>query len=368
MGSVGDSYDNALAETINGFYKAEVIQRRGPRRSFEAVEFATLEWVDWFNNRRLLEPIDNISPAEAEQRYYASLDDQTMAAWLISTGLPQSPGRFRRTKQDHMAVTSKLRDKLYNPELRDLGVDEAAALEIHRKSLQQKPMLQSAFKAFYEDLAVSCDKYLSVDGIELELGSGAGFFKQTRPCVITSDVRKADYIDRIIDAQDMDLEDNSVRCIYAINVFHHLPDPAKFLSELVRVIKPGGGCILIEPHNGFGSRLLHKHLHKDEIFDVKAPSWTSQSINGPMSGANQALSYIVFERDKELFEQLFGQHLELVARHYSLNSLRYLVSGGLNFQQLLPSWTEPLLRGLEQLGSPLARHWAFHQVIVLKRI
>ena len=80
VGSVGDSYDNALAETINGLYKAEVIHRRGPWRSFEAVEFATLEWVDWFNNRRLLEPIGNIPPAEAEQQYYAMLDDTAMAA------------------------------------------------------------------------------------------------------------------------------------------------------------------------------------------------------------------------------------------------------------------------------------------------
>jgi putative transposase len=80
VGSVGDSYDNALAETINGLYKAEVIHRRGPWRSFEAVEYATLEWVDWFNNRRLLEPIGNIPPAEAEARYYAMLDEIPMAA------------------------------------------------------------------------------------------------------------------------------------------------------------------------------------------------------------------------------------------------------------------------------------------------
>jgi transposase InsO family protein len=80
VGSVGDSYDNALAETINGLYKAEVIHRRGPWRSFDAVEFATLEWVDWFNNRRLLEPIGNIPPAEAEERYFAMLNDQAMAA------------------------------------------------------------------------------------------------------------------------------------------------------------------------------------------------------------------------------------------------------------------------------------------------
>src|SRR5215204_1165574 len=80
VGSVGDSYDNALAETINGLYKAEVIHRRGPWRSFEAVEFATLEWVDWFNNRRLLEPIGNIPPAEAEEYYYATLDQPAIAA------------------------------------------------------------------------------------------------------------------------------------------------------------------------------------------------------------------------------------------------------------------------------------------------
>ena len=80
VGSVGDSYDNALAETINGLYKAEVIHRRGPWRSFEAVEFATLEWVDWFNNRRILEPIGAVPPAEAEERYYAMLEQPDIAA------------------------------------------------------------------------------------------------------------------------------------------------------------------------------------------------------------------------------------------------------------------------------------------------
>lgn len=80
VGSVGDSYDNALAETINGLFKAEVIHRRGPWRSFDAVEYATLEWVDWFNNRRLLEPIGNIPPAEAEANFYAALERSDMAA------------------------------------------------------------------------------------------------------------------------------------------------------------------------------------------------------------------------------------------------------------------------------------------------
>lgn len=80
VGSVGDSYDNALVETINGLFKAEVIHRRGPWRNFEAVEYAALEWVDWFNNRRLLEPIGNIPPAEAEANFYAALETQPIAA------------------------------------------------------------------------------------------------------------------------------------------------------------------------------------------------------------------------------------------------------------------------------------------------
>ena len=80
VGSVGDSYDNALAETINGLYKAEVIHRRGPWRTLQAVEYATLEWVDWFNNRRLLEPIGNVPPAEAEAAYYETLEEPAALA------------------------------------------------------------------------------------------------------------------------------------------------------------------------------------------------------------------------------------------------------------------------------------------------
>ncbi|TWB31046.1 hypothetical protein FBZ91_12188 [Nitrospirillum viridazoti] len=69
-----------MAETINGLYKTEVVHRRGPWRTLEAVEFATLEWVDWFKHRRLLAPIGNIPPAEAEAPYYAAADNQTLAA------------------------------------------------------------------------------------------------------------------------------------------------------------------------------------------------------------------------------------------------------------------------------------------------
>ena len=80
VGSVGDSYDNALAETIIGLYKTEVIRKRGPWKTMDDVEYATLEWVDWFNHRRLLAPIGNVPPAEYEKMYYAGFDGSCKAA------------------------------------------------------------------------------------------------------------------------------------------------------------------------------------------------------------------------------------------------------------------------------------------------
>ena len=82
VGSVGDSYDNALAETVIGLFKTEVIERRGPWRNMEAVEYATLEWVDWFNHRRLLEPLGYVPPAEFEAEYYRSQERPAMVAGL----------------------------------------------------------------------------------------------------------------------------------------------------------------------------------------------------------------------------------------------------------------------------------------------
>jgi transposase InsO family protein len=80
VGSVGDSYDNALAESVIGLFKTEVIHRLCPSKSFEAVEYKTLEWVDWFNHQRLLEPIGDIPPAEAEMKYSAALENIKFAA------------------------------------------------------------------------------------------------------------------------------------------------------------------------------------------------------------------------------------------------------------------------------------------------
>ncbi|MFZ5483245.1 MAG: class I SAM-dependent methyltransferase [Pseudomonadota bacterium] len=264
-------------------------------------------------------------------------------------------------------MINQLRLWLYEPRVRYVNVDDDSLLAIHRDILRDKPLLRSAFESFYLDMATLCDKYFPVEGIELELGTGAGFFKTLRPGLVTSDIRKSPEIDIELDAQAMDLEAQSVRCIYAINVFHHIPDPGRFFTELARVLRPGGGCILIEPHRGLASALVHRHLHREEHFDPNAHGWQTTDIGGPLSGANQALAHIVFERDLAQFQARFGSALEIIHRGYELNALRYLFSGGLNFRQLVPSFVTVPLALLESLARPLARFWSLHQVIVIRR-
>lgn len=260
-----------------------------------------------------------------------------------------------------------LRGWLLEPRVHGVDVDDNSLLEIHMEILRGKPLLRTAFETFYRDMSKLCDRLLVTYGTEIELGSGAGFFKSLRPGLITSDVRKGAHIDMVLDAQNMDLPDNSVRCIYAINVFHHLPDPELFFSELCRVLLPAGGCILIEPHAGFSSALLHRNLHADESFLPDEKSWKTIDIGGPLSGANQALAHIVFNRDINRFNDMYGTCLEVVYHGYVSNALRYFLSGGLNFRQLFPSVFEPALRFIEIVSKPLARYLSLHQIIVIRK-
>ncbi len=267
-----------------------------------------------------------------------------------------------------ITLIEKFRQLLYDHRVRGVNVDDNELLVIHKKILREKPLLHSAFNTFYQDMSKLCDEFLNADGSEIELGTGSGFFKSIRPSLVTSDVRKAPYIDLELDAQNMKLEDNSVRVFFAVNVFHHISNPHKFFAEIIRVLNSGGGCILIEPHGGFASSIIHTYLHSDEHFDKDASDWITEKIRGPLSGANQALAHIVFKRDIKKFIELYGDKLRVVYCGYEKNALRYLFSGGLNFRQLLPSFMNKPLIFLERLLGPLCKHWSLHQVIVLRKL
>jgi hypothetical protein len=132
------------------------------------------------------------------------------------------------------------------------------------------------------------------------------------------------------------------------------------------VLIPGGGAILLEPYYGPFATFLFKRLFRTEGFDKTYPSWETPVV-GPMNGANQALSYIVFIRDRNKYERNHSS-LRVVHQEIAGNYLKYLISGGLNFRQLLPDAFIGVVGLLEKLISPLNRWVALHHIIVIRKV
>jgi SAM-dependent methyltransferase len=252
------------------------------------------------------------------------------------------------------------------PETENLDVDGVNRLEVHAAVLRRKPMLAAVFRECHE-LMLDIDRHTFGDtpGVRIELGAGVAPIASTSPDVLATDVVPGPGLDAVLDAQALDLSDGSVRALYGQNCFHHFPDPLRFLNEVERVVAPGGGVILIEPYYGPVASFAFKRMFVSEDFDKTMSSWTTDAT-GPMYGANQALSYIVFDRDRTRFEGELP-NLELVEMFPLSNYLRYLLSGGLNFRQLVPSFTEPILRAVEWTLTPARRVLALHHVVVLRR-
>jgi SAM-dependent methyltransferase len=245
-------------------------------------------------------------------------------------------------------------------------VDAPNRLEVHAAVLARKPMLAAVFRECHE-LMLDLDRRTFGDtpGLRVELGAGVAPVGGTFAGVLATDIVPGPGLDAVLDAQCMDLSDASVRALYGQNCFHHFPDPFRFLTEAERVVAPGGGVVLIEPYYGPVASVVFRRLFPSEEFDKTIPGWTTDAT-GPMFGANQALSYIVFKRDRKRFErELPG--LELAETFPLGNYLRYLLSGGLNFRQLVPSFSDPVLRAFEAALLPARRLLALHHVVVLRR-
>ncbi|WP_250962194.1 methyltransferase domain-containing protein [Pseudomonas sp. CG7] len=226
-------------------------------------------------------------------------------------------------------------------------------------------MLREVFVEFHHGFHRLADRYFKVEGLEVELGAGIAPMRDSYPEVLATDIVATEQLDMALNAEAMSLGDHSVRAFYGQNCFHHFPHPEQFFTELERTLKVGGGAMLIEPFHAPFAAFLYKRLFKSEGFDMHFPSWETPST-GPMNGANQALSYIVFVRDRQAFERKHPG-LEIVHQEICGNYLRYLVSGGLNFRQLLPDALIPVLKLVEKLLHPMRRLLALHHIVVIRR-
>jgi SAM-dependent methyltransferase len=260
-----------------------------------------------------------------------------------------------------------LHSLLSEPRVRFVDVDSQALLDAHRDILAGKPMLRGVFREFYDTCMALDRRYFSGQGLRIEIGAGVSLFKHYHPEVIATDIKASPHLDEVVDALSMPYPAESIRAIFAINCFHHLPSPDRFFQELERVLVPGGGCVLIDPYFGPLARWVYPRLFDTERFDMCQVTWDPASKTmGTMSGANQALSYVVFARDRTIFRDRHPS-LELVGMKPLPNYLRYLFSGGLNFRRLLPTAAIEVLRIVEGAMKPLARAFGLHQVIVIRK-
>jgi SAM-dependent methyltransferase len=255
---------------------------------------------------------------------------------------------------------------LADPRLAGVDVDSDALLDVHRRILEEKPMIRGVFREFYDGCVGLDRRWLKGNGVRVELGAGTSFFKSVYPDVIATDIKSGKGLDMVVDAMAMPFGAASVRAFYAIHCFHHLPSPDRFFGELKRTLVPGGGCVIIDPYYGPAARVVFKRLFASERFEPREPGWEASSPVGVMQGANQALSYIVFVRDRAEFDRKHPE-LEIVHHRPLTNYPRYLLSGGLNFRQLAPTVMIPVIKGVEVAMAPLARWLALHHVMVIRK-
>jgi SAM-dependent methyltransferase len=215
----------------------------------------------------------------------------------------------------------------------DATLDDPSRIHELRRIIARKSSLRAFYREVYARYAECLAKCPS-DGVALELGSGGGFARDVIPELVTSDTLPYDGVDKLVDATQMPFADASVRAIFMLNVFHHIPDVEAFLREAARVLKPQGRMLIVDQHPGWIGRFVYRYLHH-EPFDPKASSWSFDS-SGPLSGANGALTWIVFQRDRE---RLLREHPRLRLERYEPHSpLRYWMAGGLKSWSLLPGW------------------------------
>jgi SAM-dependent methyltransferase len=182
---------------------------------------------------------------------------------------------------------------LAHPLTRDLPIDSPQTTELRREIIRSKPFL----KQIYEEWCVAISRWVpDLHGGILELGSGGGILADHIPDVITSEVFPCKGVRLVADARTLPLASSSIRAIVLIDVLHHIPQVRYFFSEAARCLAPGGAVIMLEPWVSPWSTFVYTHLHH-EPFRISSPEWSFPE-QGPLSGANGALPWIVFERDR----------------------------------------------------------------------
>jgi len=259
-----------------------------------------------------------------------------------------------------MKITRLLEACLAHPLTRGFDINDPQTTTIRRRLINEKNFLRLIYDEWYKSVAEALP---SGPGPILEIGSGAGFMGDYVPGLVTSEMFPCQGIRVVLNAMQMPLADDTLRAIVMTGVLHHIPDVRRFFSEATRCLRPGGVIVMIEPWVTPWSRQIYTRLHH-EPFEPAAQEWGFTST-GPLSDANGALPWILFDRDRAQFAHEFPS--------WRLQSIkptmpfRYLLSGGVSGRSLMPGWSFGPWCFLEKLFQPWMNWWAmFARIILVK--
>jgi len=247
---------------------------------------------------------------------------------------------------------------LAHPLTRNLDIDDPQTTHLRRQIIQEKKFLRRIYEEWYRAIVAALP---DGQGPVLELGAGGGFMSDFVSNLVISELFYCPKIHVVMDGLHLPFAAKSLRAIVLTNVLHHLSEPRLFFAEAARCVQPSGVVVMIEPWVTPWSRFVYSRLHH-EPFEPASPSWELPT-NGPLSGANDALPWIIFSRDRRKFEQEFPDwRIELIK---PVMPFRYLLSGGVSLRSLAPGWSFELCRGLEHaLGRWNDRLAMFAQIVV----
>ncbi len=233
-------------------------------------------------------------------------------------------------------------------------------LRQHKIIWEQKPILRELYTRWYSEMAAQL-----APGPILELGGGSGNFKEFAPNVVSTDIVPLPWIDVVADAQDLPFDDHSFDNFVLFDVLHHIENPCLFFDEALRVLRPKGRIIMMEPYISPLSWWVYNFLHPEPVdFQQDPLALVPPSPNRQPFDANQAFATILFERRLADFKRKYPQ---LKPRYYRrLSFFAYPLSGGFDKPSLLPLMLLKSLLALEEFLAFLSPLLAFRTLIVLE--
>lgn len=258
-------------------------------------------------------------------------------------------------------IKSKIRLILTHPLLRGLAADDPRVATVWRQMVYKKPFLRRLYQEWYEIIAAALP---GGSGKVLEIGSGSSFIKSCIPEAITSEILNSAKVDIILDGHKLPFKEGALRCLILVDVLHHLNKPASFFTEVTRCVRCGGAVVMIEPWVTTWSRLIWEKLHHEPFLPTSA-QW-EYSLADPLLGANTALPWILFDRDRLRFESYFPQWQ--IKTIQPMMPFRYLFSGGVSYRNLMPAWSYSFWKKLEdKLEFSMKRIGMFAKIVLVKK-